>query len=394
MRVLVAPCSFKGSLSALEAAEAMAEGWLGARPRDEVIRLPVADGGEGTLEVLLHGSGGRLLRSRVSGPLGEPVEAEWGLLPDGTAVVELAQAAGLGRLPPGRRDPLRAGTRGVGELVRAALDAGARRLLVTLGGSATNDGGAGLLRALGAELLDAAGRPLEEGGAALARLERLDLTRLEPRLAGVELAVACDVTNPLLGPSGASAVYGPQKGAGPAEVARLERALERWAERVEAAVAPPPSGRWRDAPGAGAAGGAGFALLAVLGARFEPGARLVLDRLGFDERLAGSELVLTGEGRLDGQTAFGKAPAEVARRAARRGVPAVALAGGLGPGAEGLLEPEGGLAALLPAVDGPVPLEEAMAEAAVLVRAAAERAARLVGVGLRLAASGGGGAPR
>ncbi|MDI3297953.1 MAG: glycerate kinase [Bacillota bacterium] len=390
MRVLVAPCSFKGSLSAVQAADAMAEGWLRARPQDEVLRLPVADGGEGTLEVLLRGRGGELRRARVSGPLGEPVEAEWGLLPDGTAVVELAQAAGLALLPPVRRDPRRATTRGVGELILAALDAGARTLLVTLGGSATNDGGAGLLQALGARLFDAAGRPLDGGGAALARLERLDLSALDPRLARVEVAVACDVTNPLLGPSGASAVYGPQKGAGPREVAELEHALARWAERVEAALPPPPAGRWRDVPGAGAAGGAGFALLAVLRARFEQGARLVLDRLAFDEHLRGVHLVLTGEGRLDRQTAFGKAPAEVARRASACGVPVIGLAGGLERGAERLLEPGGaGFAAFLPAVDGPLSLEQAMAEADELLRSAAERAARLVRVGFLLASRGG-----
>ncbi|MDI3316940.1 MAG: glycerate kinase [Bacillota bacterium] len=388
MRLLVSPSSFKGSLSAAETADALAEGWWERRPGDELVRLPVADGGEGTLEALLHGLDGERRRQRVSGPLGEPVEAEWALLADGTAVIEMAQAAGLGLVPPGRRDPLRATSRGVGELVRAALDAGARSLLVTVGGSATNDGGAGLLQALGARLLDGSGQPLEAGGAALSRLAEVDLSRLDPRLSRTPVAVACDVTNPLLGPTGASAVYGPQKGATPDQVARLDRALARWADRLEAVVPPPAGGRWRDLPGAGAAGGTGFALLAALHARFEQGARLVLDRLRFDDRLRGVDLVLTGEGRLDRQTAYGKAPAEVARRASARGIPVIGLAGGLGEGAERLLVGEAGFSALLPVVDGPMDLEEAMAGARRLVRAAAARAARLVELGLFLADRG------
>jgi glycerate kinase len=268
MRVVIAPDSFKGSLTALAAAEAMARGVREVFPAAEVVAVPIADGGEGTVDALVAATGGRIVECTVSGPLGGPVTARWGVLGDGTtAVIETAAASGLTLLPPGRRDPGRATTRGTGELLRAALDAGLRRAVIGLGGSATTDGGAGLARALGVRFLDAGGRELPDGGAALARLARVDASRLDPRLAGADLLVACDVENPLTGPEGAAAVYGPQKGATPALVRELDAALARYAEVAGAATG-------RDVaavPGAGAAGGLGAGLLLFTPARLRPG---------------------------------------------------------------------------------------------------------------------------
>jgi len=340
VRVLVAPDKFKGTLTAVEVA-----GHLAAGLRDaghEAVELPVADGGEGTLAAALA-AGFRRVPVTVCGPTGTPVAAAIGLR-DGTALVELAAASGLAPADP---DPLRATSRGTGELVAAALDAGARRIILGLGGSACTDGGAGLLAALGARVLDAAGAPLPDGGGALRDAAEVDLRALDPRLAEVEIVLACDVDNPLLGPSGAAAVYGPQKGAGPAEVALLDAGLARFSRLVvrarEAAQGASPAQwvfargaqEWSAAteeaaaavPGAGAAGGVGFAALTVLGARRRPGIEVVLELAGFAGHLGGSDLVVTGEGALDAQTLHGKAPAGVAAAARAGGVPAVAVCG-------------------------------------------------------------------
>lgn len=329
MRVLVAPCSYKGTLTAAAAAEALARGVEAAGATAE--RLPVADGGEGTLDTLAAPLGLTPTVHRVPGPLGEPWSARLGHAA-GLAVVELAEAAGLARMP--RLDAGRASTEGVGHLVRAALDGGGRRLWVTLGGSATTDGGLGLLTALGVRAEDEDGRPLAPGGLALLGVRRVDLSGVDRRLAGADLRALCDVAVPLLGPAGAARRYAPQKGADPETVARLELGLARWAAALEAAT----GRRLRDLPGAGAAGGTGLGL-AALGFALVPGAATVLDALGFDAALARADLVLTGEGRADASTADGKAPAEVIRRARAAGVPVVLVAGARGPGAEGLGAP-------------------------------------------------------
>ena len=379
MRIVVAPDSFKGSLSALAVAEAMERGVRSVFPDASVARVPIADGGEGTVEALVAATGGRLESRRVTGPLGEPVEARWGVLGDGrTAVVEMAAASGLTLVPRERRDPRVTTTRGTGELVRAALDAGLRRVVVGLGGSATNDGGAGLARALGIRFLDDAGRDLPEGGAALARLARVDLAGQDARIAAAEVVVACDVDNPLTGPRGASAVYGPQKGATPAMVAELDAALERYARVAREATGRDVAGL----PGAGAAGGLGAGLLFFTPARLRPGVEIVLEMTGFDALVRGADLVLTGEGRTDFQTAMGKAPVGVAAAAKRHGVPVVCLSGGLGPGADEVLAR--GIDALAVAVPGPMGLEEAVARARELVEAGAARACRLVALGMRI----------
>ena len=310
--ILVAPDKFKGSATAAQVAAHLAAGLRDAGRY--AVELPVADGGEGTVAAAVA-AGFRPVPVTVSGPTGAPVRAGFAVR-HGTAVVELAAASGLGLGAP---DPLRASSRGTGELLRAALDEGVAELVLGVGGSACTDGGAGMLAALGARLLDAQGEPLPDGGAALARLARLDLSGLDPRLAGTRLVLASDVDNPLLGASGAASVYGPQKGAGPADVARLEEALTRWAGIVH----PGAAGR----PGAGAAGGVGFAALAVLGARRRPGIDVVLELVGFGGQLPGAACVVTGEGALDEQTLHGKAPAGVAAAARRAGVPVVVVCG-------------------------------------------------------------------
>ncbi len=363
--VVVAPDSFKGSLSAVQAAEAMERGVLAAWPDSRVVKIPIADGGEGTVEALVTATSGRYETSTVRGPLGRPVEARWGVLGDGrTAVVEMAAASGLTLVPAGRRDPRIASTFGTGQLIRAALDAGFRHIVIGIGGSATNDGGSGMAKALGVRFLDGRGDTLPEGGAALSRLVSVDLSRVDPRLAEAEILVACDVDNPLTGPRGASAVYGPQKGATPAVVAELDAALERYA-RVSSEATGRDVARL---PGAGAAGGLGAGLLFFTPARLVPGIDLVLDSTRFDDQVRGATLVVVGEGRTDHQTAMGKAPVGVARVASRHGVPVLLVSGSLGPGAEEVLAH--GIGRIVQASPPELPLEEAMARAAELLQAA------------------------
>lgn len=368
MKILVAPDSFKGSLKSPAAAAAIAAGARRAWPEAEVLELPVGDGGEGTLEALVTATGGTYETHRVTGPLGEPVEARLGLLGDGeTVFVEMAEASGLSRVPRERLDPRRATTRGTGELIRAAVRTGRPRLLIGIGGSATNDGGAGALEALGARFLDASGAAVPAGGAGLGRLAEIDLVHFEAPV-GMEVVVACDVTNPLTGPSGASAIYGPQKGAAPEDVQCLDAALEHFAGVVCTKLGKD----WKDAPGAGAAGGLGFALLAFLGARLERGVDLVLDAIRFNHHLEGTGLVLTGEGRIDRQTTtYGKTLTGIGRRARAAGVPVLALAGSLG---EDLGDyQEAGISGVTSILPRPLALPEAMADAPRLLEQATFR---------------------
>ncbi|MFD8708242.1 glycerate kinase [Kitasatospora sp. NPDC059648] len=321
--VVVAPDKFKGTLEGAEVAARIAVGIRRAAPGTEVRELPVADGGEGTLTAALAAGFDRV-PAKVAGPTGLPVDAALAVRGD-TAVVELAQASGLARLPGGRTAPLAAGSYGVGQLIGRAVSMGAKRIVLGLGGSACTDGGAGMVQALGVRLRDADDVELPPGGAALRRLERIELGPSAELLTGVEVVVACDVDNPLLGPRGATAVYGPQKGADGNDLVVLEEGLTRFADQVAAVT-----GRdVRQAPGAGAAGGVGFAALALLGATMRPGIELLLELLGFDEAVRGARLVVTGEGCLDAQTLHGKAPAGVAAAAARAGVRVAAVAGRL-----------------------------------------------------------------
>lgn len=369
MRIIVAPDSFKGSCDAGEVAAAIARGVKRALPAAEVLELPVADGGEGTVAAMVRATGGRLERRSVTGPLGDPVEASFGLFGD-AAVIEMAAASGLPLVPEHRRDPRITTTYGTGELIRAALDLGVKRIILGLGGSATNDGGAGMAQALGARLLDAQGQNLPHGGAALRRLDRLDLSGFAD-LSGVRITVACDVDNPLVGPRGASAVFGPQKGATPAMVSELDDALAHWAAKLPKPVA--------DLPGAGAAGGLAAGLVSLCGAELHRGIDLVLEAVGFEERARGADLVITGEGRIDGQTLSGKVPYGVAKAAARVRAPTIALCGSIGPGAEALHDH--GLHAVFSLVPGPMALEEAMARAPELLERAAEEIVRLWALG-------------
>jgi glycerate 2-kinase len=327
MHVLAAPDKFKGSLTAREVAGRIAAGIEAETPQVPVVLAPVADGGDGTVDAALA-AGFERIPVRAEGPTGEPVETAFAVR-DGVAVVEMADVSGLARLPQGRLAALEASSYGTGEVVRAALDRGCHTVVLGIGGSASTDGGAGMVQALGGQLLDSAGEELPRGGRALARLTRVDLTGLDPRVAKTRLIVASDVDNPLTGTHGAAAVYGPQKGAGPEDVELLDAALSRWASLVAASA---PSGEsagepFDELPGAGAAGGVGFGAIAVLGAELQPGIELILDLLGFQEKLQGARLVITGEGSLDEQTLSGKAPVGVATAAAAVGVPVVAMCG-------------------------------------------------------------------
>ena len=333
MKIVVAPNSFKGSLSAAQAAAAIARGVREAAPDAEVIEIPVADGGEGTVDALVSAREGTYQEVEVEGPLGDPVRATYGLIEGGrTGVVELASASGLTLIPVERRDPRRASTFGFGQLLEAVRRQGVTSIIAGIGGSATNDGGAGMAQALAYRLVDAAGHDLARGGAALAHLERIDRSRFDQGWRSVRVRVACDVTNPLTGPQGATYIYGPQKGAGAHAVRELDQALAHLAVVIERDLGKEVA----EIPGAGAAGGAGAGLVAFLDARLVKGAPLVVGASGFDEALLGARLVITGEGRVDGQTEFGKAPGEVARRAKSAGIPTLLLAGSRGPGWESL----------------------------------------------------------
>jgi glycerate 2-kinase len=368
MRIVVAPDKFKGSLPAAGVAAAVAAGLRSAAGDAEIVMLPVADGGDGTVDAAVA-AGFERVPVTAAGPLGDPVRASYARRGE-VAVVEMAGVCGLARLPDGRPAPLTASSFGVGEVLRVAVEAGARHLVLGVGGSASTDGGAGLLQALGARVLDVHGDPVRPGGAGLDEVAALDLTALDPAWRDVAVVLAADVDNPLTGPEGAAAVYGPQKGASPDEVARLDAGLRRWADAVAAAVGQDRS----HVPGAGAAGGVGFAALAVLGARMRPGIDVVLELTGLESLLAGADLVITGEGSLDAQSLAGKAPVGVARAAARHGVRVVAVAGRNMLSADELAT--AGISAVYPLTDLEPDLERCHAEAAGLLRLAGQRIAR------------------
>ena len=366
MRILVAPDKFKGSLDASAVARAIAEAVAGVLPNAEIRVRAMADGGEGTLDALLDGRDGSRLAVSVTGPLGEPVEASLGLLPDGDAVVEAATASGLALVAESDRDPLRASTRGAGELIGRALGERARRVLVGIGGTASTDGGTGAASALGWRFLDGRGAELEPGGGALARLRRIDQEGVDPRLEGLSVVGACDVGNPLLGPRGAARVFAPQKGAGPDQVERLEEGLERLAERIEHDVGVTVASPW----GTGAGGGMGAGLAAFFSGRLEPGFELVARETGLERDVAWATAVITGEGRLDEQSLSGKVPVGVAQVALAAGVPCLAVVGQLALSAEQL--EECGFAAAISLTDE-VGASRARSETAESIRVVTER---------------------
>lgn len=378
LRIVISPQAFKHSIGAREAALAIQRGILSAVPDAETILIPVADGGDGTLAALIDTTGGTYHEAVVTGPLGDPTPARWGVMGDGeTAVIEMALASGLALIPDDRRDPRRATTYGTGELMRAALDAGYRRIIVGLGGSATNDGGTGMASALGALFLDAGDNPLPPGGATLSNLARIDASAMHPALAQATIIGATDVTNPLCGDTGASAIFGPQKGATPEMVAELDACLSNLAAVIRSDVGPDVL----HTPGSGAAGGLGAGLIAFAGAELRSGIDMVCDVLDFDSHATGSDMVITGEGRADRSTAFDKAPVGIARRAGQFGVPTILMAGSLGPGYETLYEH--GIDAILPIAEEPSDLDSSLQRGAELLERAAERAIRIYGLGRR-----------
>jgi glycerate kinase len=386
LRVVVAPDSFGGALDSVAVAAAIANGWSGVRPGDEILRRPMADGGEGTLAAVADALGDSAERRTIetTDPLGRPVSADWLLLADGReAFVEMAAASGLARLAPEERTPQNAAaasSRGTGELLRAALDAGVDQITIGLGGSATTDGGSGILRALGARLLDGRGADLPDGGGPLAQVDRIETAGLDPRLDGVKLVIASDVTNPLCGPRGAAATYGPQKGADAGTVETLDAALASFGRAIEKAT-----GRLvADLPGAGAAGGTTAGLLGVTRATVRPGVEVVAELVRLAEALEAADLVITGEGRADEQTLQGKTAMGVATLARPRGTPVALLCGALGPRAEAL-DAAMSLAVVQPVIDRPMSLDEAMEATEQLLEAGAARFARTVGIGLELA---------
>ena len=373
MKIVIAPDSFKDSLSAEKVADAIAAGLAEVLPHAHLVKCPMADGGEGTVEAIVAAGNGQLRRNQVQGPLGEPVEAHWGWLPDShTAIIEMAEASGLQLVAPAQRDACISSTYGTGELIRAALDAGARRIILAIGGSATNDAGAGALQALGLGLFDDQGNSLARGGLALAGVVRIDLTGLDPRLTEVRFEIAADVNNPLCGEHGASAIFGPQKGASAEQVRLLDQALGHFADHC-AQVLPKDV---RAEPGSGAAGGLGFAAKAFFGAQFRPGVEVVAELVGLAEAVKGADLVITGEGRFDAQTLRGKTPFGVARIAQANGVPVVVLAGTLGEGYQALYEH--GINAAFAIASGPMTLQDACDRAGQLLTDRARDIARLL----------------
>ena len=372
VKIVIAPQGFKGNLTALQVSQAIDNGIRRVVPSVITAIVPMADGGEGTMQALVDAIGGEMIPVEVTDPLGGRVIAHFGLLSDKvTGVIEMAAASGLNLVPPQKLNPLLTTTYGTGELILAAFERGCRKLIVGIGGSATNDGGAGMAQALGAKLLDTKGVPLAFGGAALADLEHIDVTTIDPRLADCDIILACDVTNPLCGPQGASAVYGPQKGATKEMVVKLDAALAHYAEVIERDLGIDV----RDVPGAGAAGGLGAGLIAFLKARVLPGVDVVIQATGLIEHLKEATLVFTGEGRLDSQTACGKVPVGVARKAKAFGLPVIAIVGEIGSGYQAVYEQ--GIDTVFSIAPGPISFSQSTEMAEKLITDVAERAIRL-----------------
>lgn len=376
MKIVFAPQTFKGSISALEVARAMAEGVVRVLPEAQTELVPVADGGDGTLETLVEATDGQVHTAIVTGPLGQKVKACWGALGDGrTAVVEMARVSGLALVPLEKRDPLHATTYGLGEIIAQALQSDFRSFIIGIGGSATNDAGAGMAQALGVRLLDVNGCDLPFGGAALANLDRIDVSGLDSRVRESTFSVACDVSNPLTGPEGASAVYGPQKGATPEMVDYLDTSLSNFARVVDRYLGK----QIENVEGSGAAGGLGGGLIAFLGGTLRAGVDIVLDAVDLDSHLTGADLVITGEGQLDYQTVYNKAPIGVAKLAKARGIPVIAISGSLGTGFTEVHKH--GIDAALSLTPAPVTLEESSQRAYEFAASTAEQAMRLITVG-------------
>ena len=379
MKVVAAPQTFKGSISALNAAEAISIGVKNIYPSAEVFLCPVADGGDGTLETLVEVSNGNIVECVVEGPTGTPVEAQWGAMGDEqTAVIEMARTSGLALLDLNERDPLNASTYGLGEAILSALDQNYRKFIIGIGGSATNDGGAGMAQAVGISLKDEFGKEIPRGGAALSKLHSIDTAGIDPRIKQSEFMVACDVNNPLTGPEGASAVYGPQKGATPEMITQLDEALKNFAETILRDLGE----EVEHISGAGAAGGLGAGMMAFMGGTLKPGVDIVLDTVGLADKLKGTDIVITGEGGIDFQTVYDKAPIGVAKLAKNLGIPTIALAGLVGKDFQ-VVHREG-IESVFSIVNGPMTLENASSNAHRLIVESTEQVMRLLRVGTTL----------
>lgn len=379
MRIVVAPQAFKGSLGAFQVCDAMRDGILQVAPETEVCISPMADGGDGTLEVLIKNTQGKTVSCLVTGPLSKKVHAVWGIMGNGrTAVIEMARASGLALISKAEQNPMIATTYGTGELILDALNAGYREFIVGVGGSATCDGGAGMAQALGVRLLDAQGKELPYGGKGLLRLDRIDMSNVDPRVFESRFQVASDVTNPLCGPEGTAAIYGPQKGAAPAMVKELDEALLHYSEILNRDLGVDVE----DVPGAGAAGGLGAGLIAFLRAELRPGVDVVSEAIDFSGVLKESALVITGEGQLDGQSAYGKTILGVASRAQKFKIPVIAIAGSIRPGYQSIYQQ--GVTSAVSIVTGPIELDEAVDNTYKLVADATERAMRMVSAGIAI----------
>jgi glycerate 2-kinase len=373
MKIVIAPDSFKESLTALEAAQAIEKGMKKVLSEASYVKIPMADGGEGTVQSLVDATEGRIITKTVTGPLGEPVEAFFGISGDKkTAVIEMAAASGLHLVPVEKRNPLITTTRGTGELIIAALDYGIEHIIIGIGGSATNDGGAGMAKALGIKLLDSAGKVIGDGGGALAEIAAIDISTIDPRLASVRIEVACDVDNPLTGPRGASAIFGPQKGATPEMVQQLDANLGHFAEMIRKEVGTDIE----QIAGAGAAGGLGGGLMAFLSAELKSGVDIVLEATKLEDQLKDADFVITGEGKIDGQTIFGKTPIGVAKTAKKHSIPVIAIAGSLG--SDSHVVHEHGIDAVFSIVPGIVPLSDAFKNASVNVERLAANLAAVI----------------
>ena len=379
MKIVIAPQAFKGSLSALNVANAVQKGVRRIFPDAQILTCPVADGGDGTLETLVESSGGKIIETNVADPTGKPIVAQWGAMGDGnTAVIEMARTSGLALLTLEERDPLNATTYGLGEIIVSALNKGFRKFIVGIGGSATNDAGAGMAQALGIKLMDREGRNLVFGGAALQNLSVIDTSSIDQRVLESNFQIACDVNNPLTGPEGASAVYGPQKGATEENVRQLDSALGVFAEVTKRDLGKDIS----NLEGAGAAGGLGAGMIAFVEGHLRAGVDIVLDTVNLAEKLESADLVITGEGSIDFQTVYNKAPIGVARMAKARGIPTIGISGMLGKNYQ--IVHNHGIDAALSIANGPISLEESLQNAPSLISEAVEESLRLISVGMKL----------
>ncbi|MEA1911558.1 MAG: glycerate kinase [Spirochaetota bacterium] len=378
MKILIAPDSFKGSATSRRAAEAIGKGVHQIFPDAELIQIPVADGGEGTVEALTESMNGEIIHTEVQDPLGQVVNAEYGILPDKVAVIEMASASGLTLIPDNKRNPLITSTYGTGQLILDAMERGCWEIIIGIGGSATNDGGTGMARALGFRFLDSQGQELPEGGGALSDLSDIDDSGMDERIVKTKVLVACDVTNPLTGTEGASHIYGAQKGASASDIQHLDEALGNLAKIVNSKYCRANE----NIPGAGAAGGLGYGLMEFCGGELKSGIEIVLDLIKFDSYLDGVDLVISGEGRIDGQSVYGKVPVGIAGRAKKKNIPVLVVVGDIGPKVDAVYEH--GIDAVMSSVNKAMSLEEAMSNSYELLIDSSSRAMRMIKIGMAL----------